>query len=232
MSTILVVDDDPAVRSLLVFVLHRAGHTAIEASCGAEACDAVGEQPRPSLVLLDRMLPDVDGLEILRDWRRAPGTRELPVIMLTARAGEDDRIDGLSSGADDYVTKPFSRAELVLRVEKLIRRSDGERTREPDILNIDGLRIDRSSVRVALDDEIVQLSSIEFRLLDLLASNSDRVHTRGEIIDKVWTHGGYVDPRTVDVHVRRLRKVLERAGYDRFVQTVRGVGYRFSSHVV
>ncbi|HZF30389.1 MAG TPA: response regulator [Gammaproteobacteria bacterium] len=228
MSEILVVEDDAAVRSLLVFLLRRSGYSAIEAACGGEAQQAVTANV-PSLVLLDRMLPDMDGLEVLRDWRRQPQTMELPVIMLTARAEEDDRVDGLSGGADDYVTKPFSRAELLLRIEKLIKRSGNGSGRPREVLQIDGLRIDRSGARVALDNEIVRLGTIEFRLLDLLASNADRVHTRGEIIDKVWTRGGYVDPRTVDVHVRRLRKVLERAGYDRFIQTVRGIGYRFSS---
>jgi two-component system phosphate regulon response regulator PhoB len=228
MSAILVVEDDNAVRSLLVFLLKRGGYSAVEAACGADARVAMQQQP-PSLVLLDRMLPDIDGIEILRDWRRQPQTRELPIIMLTARAEESDKIDGLSEGADDYITKPFSRTELMLRIEKLIKRGGPGSSRRPDVLEIDGLRIDRSGVRVALDDKFVPLGTIEFRLLDLLASNPERVHTRGEIIDKVWTRGGYVDPRTVDVHVRRLRKVLERGGYDRFLQTVRGVGYRFSS---
>jgi two-component system, OmpR family, phosphate regulon response regulator PhoB len=226
MSEILVVEDDAAVRSLLVFLLRRHGYSPVEAASGGEARRAIlGSMP--SLMLLDRMLPDIDGLEIVRDLRREPRTKDLPVIMLTARAEETDRVDGLSGGADDYVTKPFSRAELMLRIDKLIQRNRNGRGR--DVLQVDGLRIDRSGVRVALDDEIVPLGTIEFRLLDLLASNAERVHTRGEIIDKVWTRGGYVDPRTVDVHVRRLRKVLERAGYDRFIQTVRGVGYRFSS---
>jgi two-component system phosphate regulon response regulator PhoB len=228
MSAILVVEDDNAVRSLLVFLLKRSGYFPVEAACGADARSAV-LQRLPDLVLLDRMLPDIDGIEILRDWRRQPAMRELPIIMLTARAEETDRVDGLSEGADDYITKPFSRTELMLRIEKLLKRNGPGSGKGHDVLQIEGLRIDRAGVRVALDDEIVPLGTIEFRLLDLLASNADRVHTRGEIINKVWTRGGYVDPRTVDVHVRRLRKVLERGGYDRFLQTVRGVGYRFSN---
>jgi two-component system, OmpR family, phosphate regulon response regulator PhoB len=228
MSAILVVDDDNAVRSLLVFLLKRGGHSPVEASCGAEAFEAI-RQRLPALVLLDRMLPDMDGIEILRAWRRTPTTRELPIMMLTARAEEADRVDGLTEGADDYITKPFSRAELMLRIEKLLKRNGSGSGKSSDVLQIQGLRIDRAGVRVLLDDQVVSLGTIEFRLLDLLASNAERVHTRGEIIDKVWTRGGYVDPRTVDVHVRRLRKVLERGGYDRFLQTVRGVGYRFSS---
>src|SRR5215471_7268766 len=183
MSAILVVEDDNAVRSLLIFLLKRNGYAPIEAACGADARSAM-QQRLPSLVLLDRMLPDIDGIEILRDWRRHPTTRELPIIMLTARDEESDRVDGLSEGADDYITKPFSRTELMLRIEKLIKRNGlGSKCR--DVLQIEGLRIDRAGVRVALDDEIVPLGTIEFRLLDLLASNADRVHTRGEIIDKV-----------------------------------------------
>jgi two-component system, OmpR family, phosphate regulon response regulator PhoB len=231
MSTILVVEDDAAVRSLLVFLLKRDGHALVEAESGQEARAAVIKQV-PDLVLLDRMLPDVDGLEMLRDWRRQSTTAQLPIIMLTARAEEDDRVEGLRSGADDYVTKPFSRTELLLRIQKLIQRNGNGSGKSQGLLQVEGLRIDRRGVRVAMDDEIVPLGAIEFRLLDLLASNADRVHTRGEIIDKVWTRGGYVDPRTVDVHVRRLRKVLERRGYDRFIQTVRGVGYRFSCEPV
>ncbi len=228
MSTILVVEDDAAVRSLLVFLLKRDGYALLEAESGDQARAAIARQV-PDLVLLDRMLPDVDGLEILRDWRRQETTAGLPIIMLTARAEEADRIEGLQSGADDYVTKPFSRGELLLRVQKLIQRNgDNGSSKNQGLLQVEGLRIDRRGVRIALNDEIVPLGAIEFRLLDLLATNAERVHTRGEIIDKVWTRGGYVDHRTVDVHVRRLRKVLERGGYDRFIQTVRGVGYRFS----
>jgi two-component system, OmpR family, phosphate regulon response regulator PhoB len=227
-SAVLIVEDDHAVRSLLVMLLRRGGYLPLEASCGSEAHETLLTHD-PSLVLLDRMLPDVDGLELLRNWRRSPHTQKLPIIMLTARAAEHDRIEGLKSGADDYVTKPFSGAELLLRIEKLVTRSaTPAKGARRGLLQIDGLRIDRAAMRVALDEKFVRLGAIEFRMLELLASNAERVHTRGEIIDKVWTTGGYVDQRTVDVHIRRLRKVLESRGYDRFVQTVRGVGYRFS----
>jgi two-component system phosphate regulon response regulator PhoB len=152
---------------------------------------------------------------------------EVPVLMLTARAEEADRVDGLSNGADDYLTKPFSRAELLLRIDKLIRRRNGPGDRA--IIHVDGLVIDRRSVRVTLDGHTVRIGAIEFRLLDVLASDAERVHTRGEIIDKVWPKRVFVDPRTVDVHVRRLRKTLARGRYDRLIQTVRGTGYRFST---
>ena len=174
------------------------------------------------------MLPDVDGLEVLRAWRRLPQMDEIPVVLLTARSEELDRVDGLSSGADDYVTKPFSRTELLLRIEKLIRRKIGAAV--GNSLKFGGLHIDRRSVRVTVDGHVARLGAIEFKLLELLASQVERVHTRGEIINKVWPRRVFVDARTVDVHVRRLRKALEGGGYDRFVQTVRGMGYRFSAH--
>lgn len=229
MNSILVVEDDAAVRSFLVFVLRRSGYEALEAGSGNKARQVV-EELEPDLVLLDRMLPDVDGLEVLREWRRSARTAELPVIMLTACADEADRVDGLSSGADDYVTKPFSKDELLLRIHKLVRRN-GIDSAENGVLQIEGLMINRSEVRVAINDQLVELSAIEFRVLDFLASNAERVHTRGEIIDKVWTRGDFVDPRTVDVHIHRLRRVLERTGHARLIQTVRGIGYRFSSEV-
>jgi two-component system phosphate regulon response regulator PhoB len=225
MNNILVVEDDAAVRQMLVFTLRRGGYAPVEAASGEEAHRVVDEFT-PELVLLDRMLPDVDGLEILRAWRRLPRIADVPIVMLTARAEEIDRIDGLSGGADDYVTKPFSATELLLRIEKLIRR----RSRNGEHLGVqfEGLRIDRRSARVTLDGQTARLGAIEFRLLDLLASDADRVYTRGEIIGSVWPRRRFVDPRTVDVHVRRLRKVLSPGGYDDMIQTVRGTGYRFS----
>jgi two-component system phosphate regulon response regulator PhoB len=225
MNNILVVEDDVAVRQMLVFTLARHGYVPTEAGTGEEAHKAIGER-LPALVLLDRMLPDVDGLEILRAWRRHPRTGDVPIVMLTALAEERDRIDGLSSGADDYVTKPFSTPELLLRVGKLIRAKS--RTAESNVVQFDGLRIDRRSVRVTVDGQTARLGSIEFRLLDLLATDIERVYTRGEIIGRVWPKRTFVDPRTVDVHVRRLRRVLSAGGYDEMIQTVRGTGYRFS----
>jgi two-component system phosphate regulon response regulator PhoB len=225
MNDILVVEDDSAVRQLLVFTLRRSGYEPTEAATGHEAHKVVRER-MPLLVLLDRMLPDIDGLEILRTWRRAPQTADVPVVMLTARAEEVDRIEGLEGGADDYVTKPFSGTELLLRIEKLIRRKS--RAGEQAGVQFGGPRIDRRGVRVTVDGHAAQLGAIEFRLLDLLASDAERAYTRGEIIGNVWPQRTFVDPRTVDVHVRRLRKVLSPGGYDEMIQTVRGTGYRFS----
>jgi two-component system phosphate regulon response regulator PhoB len=225
MKNILVVEDDAAVRQMLVFTLTHNGYAPLEAATGGEAHKAVNER-LPDLVLLDRMLPDIDGLEILRAWRREPQMGEVPILMLTARAEESDRVDGLSNGADDYVTKPFSRTELLLRIDKLLRRRNGGADRSS--IEFDGLCIDRRSVRVTVDGRVARLGAIEFRLLDLLASDTERVYSRGEIIGKVWPRRVFVDPRTVDVHVRRLRKALTPGGYDRVIQTVRGAGYRFS----
>ena len=225
MKNILVVEDDAAIRQVLVFTLKRNGYAPLEAATGEEAHELVAKC-LPVLVLLDRMLPDIDGLEILRAWRRQPGIGEIPVVMLTARAEEIDRIEGLSNGADDYVTKPFSGAELMLRIAKLIRRNG--RGSEERSVEFGGLQLDRRSVRVTLDGKNARLGAIEFRLLDLLASDAERVYTRAEIIGRVWPRRTFVDLRTVDVHVRRLRKVLEPSGYADMIQTVRGTGYRFS----
>jgi two-component system phosphate regulon response regulator PhoB len=225
MKNILVVEDDAAVRQMLVFTLKHHGYAPLEAATGHEAHKLIDER-LPDLVLLDWMLPDVDGLEVLRAWRRKPPMDAVPVVMLTARAEEVDRIDGLSGGADDYVTKPFSRAELILRIEKLIGR---KRNGAHHGIQFDGLHIDRRSVRVTLNGNVARLGAIEFRLLDLLASDAERVYTRGEIIGKVWPKRVFVDVRTVDVHVRRLRSALAPGGYADMIQTVRGTGYRFSS---
>jgi two-component system, OmpR family, phosphate regulon response regulator PhoB len=225
MNSILVVEDDAAIRQMLVFTLKRGGYTPMQAATGEEAHKIVHER-LPRLVLLDRMLPDSDGLELLRAWRRLPLMADVPVVMLTARAEELDRIEGLSSGADDYVTKPFSGPELLLRIGRLLRRHADNV--ESHGVQFGGLHLDRRSVRVTLDGHPARLGAIEFKLLNLLASNVERVYTRGEIIGKVWSKRVFVDPRTVDVHVRRLRKVLETGGYDEMIQTVRGTGYRFS----
>jgi two-component system phosphate regulon response regulator PhoB len=225
MNNVLVVEDDAAVRRMLVFTLDRNGYAPLEAATGQEAHRLVTER-LPDLVLLERMLPDIDGLEVLRAWRQLPRIEEIPVVMLTARAEETDRIEGLSNGADDYVAKPFSGAELMLRIAKLIRLK--ARGHEGHSVEFRGLRLDRRSVRVTLDGKSARLGAIEFRLPNLLVSNAERVYTRGEIIGRVWPRRTFVDPRTVDVHVRRLRKVLEPAGYDDMIQTVRGSGHRFS----
>jgi two-component system phosphate regulon response regulator PhoB len=226
MKTILVVDDDSAVRDVLRFCLERAGYLVTTAT---QARGALGEIDHfiPDLVLLDLGLPDMNGLELLHSWRHGERTRSMPIIVVTGRAEERDRIAGLRSGADDYIAKPFSRDELLARIENVLRRAAPTAARE--VVEIDGLRIDSASIRVTARDHPVRLGPLEFRLLRYFMTQPNRVHTRDEIIDHVWRSNEYVDPRAVDVQIRRLRRVLEDVGYDHCIETVRGMGYRFAA---
>src|SRR5262245_3538453 len=228
MKTILVVDDDGAVRDVLRFCLERAGYLVTAA---ANARAALGELDHflPDLVLLDLGLPDVGGLELLHAWRHAERTRGMPVVVLTGRTDERDRVTGLRSGADDYIGKPFSRDELLARIETVLRRAAPVAAAE--VVEINGLKIDSVSVQVTARDRPVRLGPLEFRLLRYFMVQPNRVHTRDEIIDHVWRSNDYVDPRAVDVQIRRLRRVLEDFGYDRYIETVRGMGYRFADQV-
>jgi two-component system phosphate regulon response regulator PhoB len=225
MKTILVVDDDSAVRDVLRFCLERAGYIVTAAS---NAVGALTELDHfvPDLVLLDVGLPDMSGLELLHSWRHAERTRGMPVIVVTGRTQERDRVTGLRSGADDYVGKPFSRDELLARIESVLRRAAPMSARE--VVEINGLKIDSGSIRVTAKDQPVRLGPLEFRLLRYFMTQPNRVHTRDEIIDHVWRSNEYVDPRAVDVQIRRLRRLLEGVGYDRCIETVRGMGYRFA----
>jgi len=229
MRTILVVDDDSAVRDVLRFCLERAGYLVMAA---ANARAALGELDHfvPDLVLLDLGLPDVGGLDLLHGWRRAERTRGMPIVVLTGRTEERDRINGLRSGADDYIGKPFSRDELLARIENVLRRAAPTAGRE--IVEINGLKVDSVSIRVTARNRPLRLGPLEFRLLRYFMTQPNRVHTRDEIIDHVWRSNEYVDPRAVDVQIRRLRRVLEDVGYDHFIETVRGIGYRFADHPV
>ena len=181
----------------------------------------------PDLVLIDWMLPDMSGLELTRWMKKNETTREVPVIMLTARCEEDDKVRGLQGGADDYITKPFSPRELLARIEAVLRRTRGASSGE--ILNADGLELDPDSHRVMANGEQLNLGPKEFKLLQFFMGHRERVYSRGQLLDRVWGGNVYVEERTVDVHIRRLRKALEPTNFDRFVQTVRGAGYRFST---
>ena len=226
MATILVVDDEPAIRQMLAFALAGDGHRCIEAADAAEA-NAVFTGSHPDLILLDWMLPGISGVDFARRIKRDPATRNIPVIMLSAKGEEADKIRALDTGADDYITKPFSTKELLARIRAVIRRSVTiEEQRE--IIDIGGVRIDTQTHRVTINRQIVDLSPTEFKLLHFFSIHSERVHTRGQLLDGVWGNDAYVEERTVDVHIRRLRKPLEPYGCDQLVQTVRGVGYRFS----
>jgi two-component system phosphate regulon response regulator PhoB len=182
---------------------------------------------RPDLVLIDWMLPDMSGLELTRALKRDKDTQEVPVIMLTARAEEQDKVMGLEGGADDYVTKPFSPRELLARINAVLRRTNHGATEE--VVAAEGLVLDVASHRVSVDDKTVPLGPTEYRLLSFFMTHTERVYSRSQLLDRVWGGNVYVEERTVDVHIRRLRKALEPFGYDRFIQTVRGSGYRFST---
>ncbi len=221
---ILVVEDERAIREMVAFTLKRAGFAVREAEDASAARRIIADN-RPDLILLDWMLPDLSGLELARALRRDEATRELPILMLTARAAEDDKVLGLESGADDYLTKPFSARELVARIQALLRRAAGA---EGEALALGNLRLDPASHRVSAEGSEVTLGPTEYRLLKFFMSQPDRVFSRAQVLDRVWGGNVYIEERTVDVHIRRLRKALAPHGCDAYIQTVRGSGYRFS----
>ena len=225
-TRILVVEDEQAIRDLIAFGLRRAGYQVALAGDCQSARASIGDR-RPDLILLDWMLPDMSGLELARQLKRGAETRDIPVIFLTARAEESDKVTGLEGGADDYLTKPFSARELVARIQAVLRRSAPASAEER--VSIEGLTIDQAGHRVLAEGQPVALGPTEYRLLQFLMTHPDRVYSRGQLLDRVWGGNVYVEERTVDVHIRRLRKALEPSGCDRFVQTVRGAGYRLSS---
>ncbi len=223
---ILVVEDEKPIRDMIAFGLKRAGFEVREAEDVASARAGIADR-RPDLLLVDWMLPDESGRELTRAVRRDKDTQDLPVIMLTARSGEQDKVAGLDVGADDYVTKPFSTRELVARIHAVLRRTAPEG--EGGTLEAGGLSLDTLGHRVTAQGTAVQMGPTEYKLLKFLMEHQDRVYTRSQLLDRVWGGSVYIEERTVDVHVRRLRKALEPAGLDWLVQTVRGSGYRFSS---
>jgi len=225
MTRILVVDDEPGIREVIRLGLRRAGFEYDEAGDAEQARERIAAHP-PDLILLDWMLPGISGIELARSLRRAPATRDIPIILLTARDQEADKVRGLEGGADDYVTKPFSSVELVARIKAVLRRSDQAGSQE--VLDIEGLRVDIVSHRVSAGGTELNFTPIEFQLLCQFMRNPDRVFSRAQLIDKAWGSNVYVEERTVDVHIRRLRKLLEPSGHDRIIQTVRGAGYRLS----
>jgi len=205
--------------------LQRAGFRTLEAADVAQAGKALGAGA-PDLILLDWMLPGVSGLEFARRLRREDATREVPVIMLTARGDEGDKLTGFDAGVDDYISKPFSVRELLARVKAVLRRAAPQD--EEEALRVDGLELDPVSHRASAGGRALSMGPTEFRLLRFFMSHPERVFTRGQLLDGVWGRNVYVEERTVDVHIRRLRKVLAPHGFDRLVQTVHGTGYRFS----
>jgi two-component system phosphate regulon response regulator PhoB len=223
---ILIVEDEPAIRQMIAFALRRAGFDVLEAVDCEQARAALADR-RADLVLVDWMLPDASGLELTRSLKRDRHTRELPIIMLTARAEEGDKVSGLDSGADDYVTKPFSPRELIARIHAVLRRSG---TIGLDhIVEFDALKLDQQGQRISIGEQTVPLGPTEYRMLEFFMTHPDRVFSRDQLLDRLWGGNVYVEERTIDVHVRRLRKALEKFGVDGLVQTVRGSGYRFSA---
>ncbi|MGE5468193.1 MAG: phosphate regulon transcriptional regulator PhoB [Ignavibacteria bacterium] len=228
-ASILVVEDEPAIQALIAVNLRRAGHEVV-AALDAESARRHVDAALPDLILLDWMLPGASGIDFARRLRAEARTRDVPIIMLTARGEETDKVSGLTAGADDYVTKPFSPKELLARIQAVLRRQRPHATE--DAIEIGGLRLDPVSHRVTAGDRPVNLGPTEFRLLHFLMAHAERVHSRVQLLDQVWGDHVFVEERTVDVHIRRLRAALEATGHDALVQTVRGSGYRLSAQPV
>jgi two-component system phosphate regulon response regulator PhoB len=223
-NKILIVEDERPIREMIAFHLMRAGYDTLEAEDCREARQLLADE-RPSLALIDWMLPDMSGLELTRMLKRDKEFEDLAVIMLTARADEHDKVTGLEGGADDYMTKPFSPRELVARIKAVLRRSGSA---ENQVVSSGEIELDAGAHRVLVKGNEVHLGPTEYRLLKYLMTHPERVYSRNQLLDRVWGANVYVEERTVDVHVRRLRKALTEHGVERYIQTVRGAGYRFS----
>lgn len=226
--TILLVDDEAAIRDMLSIALEAADYNVLQAENAQQAHASIIDR-HPDLVLLDWMMPGTTGLELLRRLKRDELTEKLPVIMLTAKAEEDSKISALDAGADDYVAKPFSPRELISRVKAVLRRIGREELK--DAIIVDQMRFDPLSHRVSIADKDINLGPTEYRMLQFFLTHQERVYSRDQILDYVWGGNAYLDERTVDVHIRRLRKAISVAGHENYVQTVRGAGYRFSTQL-
>lgn len=224
-ANILLVEDEPAIQELIAFNLEQAGHHVLRADTAEQGLSLV-KNALPDLVLLDWMLPGVSGIDFTRRLRSDERTKTVPIIMLTARSEEPDKIAGLESGADDYITKPFSPRELVARIKAVLRRRAPQMT--DDVVDVNSLRLDPTTHRVTAQGRPLDLGPTEFRLLHFFMTHSERVHSRSQLLDHVWGDHVFVEERTVDVHIRRLRSALEPSCHADLIQTVRGAGYRFS----
>ncbi|ARU93226.1 phosphate response regulator transcription factor PhoB [Tatumella citrea] len=223
---ILVVEDEAPIREMLCFVLEQNDYHPIEAEDYDSAVKKLIE-PWPDLILLDWMLPGGSGIQFIRYLKKEAMTRDIPVVMLTAKGEEEDRVRGLDAGADDYMTKPFSPKELIARIKAVIRRISP--TADDELIDIQGLTLDPTSHRVMSGETPVEMGPTEYKLLHFFMTHPERVYSREQLLNHVWGTNVYVEDRTVDVHIRRLRKALEVTGHERMVQTVRGTGYRFSA---
>jgi len=222
---ILVVEDEAPIREMITFVLEQNGFNVIEAEDFEQAKAKIVE-PYPDLILLDWMLPGGTGVKLAKSLKQNEYTRGIPIIMLTARADEDDKVKGFDAGVDDYVTKPFSPKELIARIKAVIRRVSP--TALEEAIEFHGLKLDPVAHRVSINDRALELGPTEFRLLHFFMTHTERVYSREQLLDNVWGTNVYVEDRTVDVHIRRLRKAITGEGHEDFIQTVRGSGYRFS----
>lgn len=227
-SKILIVDDEPAIRDMLRMALELDGNTCIEAASAIEAMPLIVDE-QPDLILLDWMMPEVSGLELVRRLKRDEVLKDIPVIMLTAKTEEQNAVNGLDAGADDYISKPFRPRELISRIKAVLRRNDSANDSEP--LTVDGLSLDPLGHRVFINEKLISMGPTEFKLLKFFMTHPERAYSRGQLLDQVWGNNVYVEERTVDVHIRRLRKALDQGAtenYGKYIQTVRGTGYRFS----
>lgn len=221
---VLIVDDEAPIRDMIIMALEMADYECIEAEDGKEAHAIIIDQ-KPDLILLDWMMPNLSGIELARRLKRDDLTASIPIIMLTAKGEEDNKIQGLESGADDYITKPFSPRELIARLKAVMRRTQPQSTSE--IIKVLGVQLDPASHRVSIDDVQADVGPTEYRLLQFFMTHQERAYTRSQLLDHVWGGNVYVEERTVDVHIRRLRIALGEK-YEKLIQTVRGTGYRFS----
>jgi two-component system phosphate regulon response regulator PhoB len=221
-ATVLVVEDEPQIQELVAVNLEHLGHRVLRAASAEEAEQFIRAE-LPDVLVLDWMLPGESGLAFARRLRGDARTRELPILMLTARAMEQDKISGLEAGADDYLTKPFSPKELAARIKAVLRRRAPQLS--GDAVEVEGLRLDPASHRVSAGEHRLTLPPAEFRLLHFLLTHPGRVYSRAQLLDQVWGDHVYIEERTVDVHIRRLRKALEPSGHDKLIDTVRGAGY-------
>ena len=226
-NTILLVEDEKPIRTMLQFALEKKGYRTLEAENWFEA-QAVLENKPLDLILMDWMLPDISGIEIVQKLKQREQLKHIPIIMLTARSEESYKIKGLDSGADVYITKPFSPHELLARIQAVLRRGINPQ-HQSELLELGPLRIDLTSHEVTLNDNVIVIGPTEFRLLVFLIENPNRVFSRESLLNQVWSRSKYVEERTVDVHILRLRKALATGKFDRYIETVRGIGYRFSS---
>lgn len=224
-ARILIVDDEIAIREMVATALEMAGFNCMEAENAQFAHEMIVDE-RPDLVLLDWMLPGTSGIELARRLKREDATSEVPIIMLSAKSEEDNKIQGLDVGADDYVTKPFSTRELVSRINAVLRRTKSNQNEQT--IQVNGLCLDPISHRITAGELPVEMGPTEYRLLKFFMTHQERAYSRAQLLDHVWGGNVYVEDRTVDVHIRRLRKALAPYKYDHLVQTVRGTGYRFS----